>query len=327
MKNISYDAVFVPDGAPSSETYDVFTLGAGVQWSEAYTAAEAREHLLLGGISYGGSVGAAGGWFQGGGHSALSPVYGLGVDNVVQMTVVTSAGDRLMVNAYQHADLFWALRGGGGSTYGITYAGFPSLADDGWDGYGGVSNSTLWFMYISPNVAWSEANQTWDPFFARASNAGLEVTTAQTTYHPSFLSFHDAFFSKSTGQNGFNVIIGSRLIPKETYEENYEEFANAMLRIPGMPWHLVAGGRVSKADPESTGLNPAWRDSAVFDTVKKQQVIIRSVTPGSGAYFNEASPFEEDFQYTFFGDHYPRLKAIKDQYDPHSLFIVRQGWL
>ncbi|EIW73961.1 FAD-binding domain-containing protein [Coniophora puteana RWD-64-598 SS2] len=119
MKNISYDAVFVPDGAPSSETYDVFTLGAGVQWSEAYTAAEAREHLLLGGISYGGSVGAAGGWFQGGGHSALSPVYGLGVDNVVQMTVVTSAGDRLMVNAYQHADLFWALRGGGGSTYGI----------------------------------------------------------------------------------------------------------------------------------------------------------------------------------------------------------------
>ena len=35
------------------------------------------------------------------------------------MTVVTSSGDHLTVNAYQHADLFWALRGGGGSTYGI----------------------------------------------------------------------------------------------------------------------------------------------------------------------------------------------------------------
>jgi len=61
----------------------VFTLGAGVQWSEAYVAAEARERLLLGGISYGGSVGAAGRWLQGGGRSALSPVYGLGVNNVV----------------------------------------------------------------------------------------------------------------------------------------------------------------------------------------------------------------------------------------------------
>lgn len=35
------------------------------------------------------------------------------------MTVVTAAGVHLTVNAYQHADLFWALRGGGGGTYGI----------------------------------------------------------------------------------------------------------------------------------------------------------------------------------------------------------------
>lgn len=44
---------------------------------------------------------------------------GLGVDNVVQMTVVTSTGDYLTVNAYQDPDLFWALRGGGGGTYGV----------------------------------------------------------------------------------------------------------------------------------------------------------------------------------------------------------------
>jgi hypothetical protein len=33
----------------------------------------------VGGISSGGSVGAAGGWLLGGGHSALSPNYGLGI--------------------------------------------------------------------------------------------------------------------------------------------------------------------------------------------------------------------------------------------------------
>lgn len=46
------------------------------------------------------------------------------------MTVVTSTGKYLTVNAYQHPDLFWALRGGGGGTWGVvvsvTYQTHPS---------------------------------------------------------------------------------------------------------------------------------------------------------------------------------------------------------
>jgi FAD/FMN-containing dehydrogenase len=54
------------------------TLGAGVQWHEAYDAVQAQGRVLVGGISPGGSVGAAGGWLLGGGHGALAPHYGLG---------------------------------------------------------------------------------------------------------------------------------------------------------------------------------------------------------------------------------------------------------
>jgi hypothetical protein len=54
------------------------TLGAGVQWHEAYDAAEKNSRIVVGGISAGGSVGAAGGWVMGGGHSALSSTHGLG---------------------------------------------------------------------------------------------------------------------------------------------------------------------------------------------------------------------------------------------------------
>jgi FAD/FMN-containing dehydrogenase len=54
------------------------TLGAGVQWHEAYDAVQARGRVLVGGLSAAGSVGAAGGWLLGGGHGALSPSYGLG---------------------------------------------------------------------------------------------------------------------------------------------------------------------------------------------------------------------------------------------------------
>ena len=54
------------------------TLGAGVQWHEAYDAAQQKGRFIVGGISPGASVGAAGGWVMGGGHSVTSPKFGLG---------------------------------------------------------------------------------------------------------------------------------------------------------------------------------------------------------------------------------------------------------
>lgn len=97
MKNITVHTAFTPAGAPTNETaqqgmYDTtysrysesshnspaITLDAGVQWHEAYAAADAAGRVLVGGVSADGSVGAAGGWMQGGGHSALAPTYGLG---------------------------------------------------------------------------------------------------------------------------------------------------------------------------------------------------------------------------------------------------------
>lgn len=56
---------------------------------------------------------------QGGGHSVLSNVYGLGADRVLQLRVVTPDGQLRVANACQNPDLFWALRGGGGGTFGV----------------------------------------------------------------------------------------------------------------------------------------------------------------------------------------------------------------
>lgn len=58
--------------------FAAMTLGAGVQWHEAYDAVQAQGRVLVGGLSAGGSVGAAGGWAMGGGHSTIAPAYGLG---------------------------------------------------------------------------------------------------------------------------------------------------------------------------------------------------------------------------------------------------------
>lgn len=121
-----------------------------MQWHEAYDAIATHGRELVGGISFSGSVGAAGGWLLGGGHSILSHTYGLGrlftwcgfchliltlpysgVDNVLEFTVVLANGTYVTANAYSHPDLFWALRGGGGGTFGVTtsvtYRTHPSL--------------------------------------------------------------------------------------------------------------------------------------------------------------------------------------------------------
>ncbi|KAH8100706.1 hypothetical protein BXZ70DRAFT_1000367 [Cristinia sonorae] len=129
LKDIIYHESFIPAGGKEVHEH-VITLGSGVQWFEAYDAVYKRGRVIAGGVSPGGSNGAAGGWIMGGGHSILSPKYGLGVDNVVQMTVVVSSGEHLTVNSHQYSDLFWALRGGGGGTYGVltsvTYQTHPS---------------------------------------------------------------------------------------------------------------------------------------------------------------------------------------------------------
>lgn len=56
---------------------------------------------------------------QGGGHSALSPSLGLGVDRVLEFKIVTADGVLRTANQCQNTDLFFALRGGGGGTFGV----------------------------------------------------------------------------------------------------------------------------------------------------------------------------------------------------------------
>jgi FAD/FMN-containing dehydrogenase len=51
----------------------------------------------------------------GGGYGPLSPQFGLALDNLLGAEIVLADGRRVTADALEHAELFWALRGGGGN--------------------------------------------------------------------------------------------------------------------------------------------------------------------------------------------------------------------
>lgn len=53
-----------------------------------------------------------GGYLQGGGHSALSSLFGMGADSVLSYEVITPEGNFVTASPDHNQDLYWALSGG-----------------------------------------------------------------------------------------------------------------------------------------------------------------------------------------------------------------------
>ena len=97
--------------------------------SGVHEMAEARKRVVISG--HAANVGIVG-WSLGGGHSQLGPLHGLGVDQVLEVELIGADGSIIITNEngtdvyngeyhqyLEDDDLFWALRGGGGGTWGI----------------------------------------------------------------------------------------------------------------------------------------------------------------------------------------------------------------
>lgn len=69
-------------------------------------------------------------------------------------------------------------------------------------------------------------------------------------------------------------------------------------------------------------LEAAHQDARAIDAATAE---LRKIAPQAGSYLSESNFFNERWQQDYFGAHYPRLKAIKKQYDPEGLFIVHHG--
>ncbi|XP_002987070.2 uncharacterized FAD-linked oxidoreductase ARB_02478 [Selaginella moellendorffii] len=233
LKSITFHESFVPEGycpdknSPPLGKIPAVTIGAGVQWEELYAATHERNSVITGGACS--SVGAAGGFPQGGGHSLLSPMFGLAADNILQYEIVTAGGELLVANDWQNQELFWALRGGGGGTFGVvvsaTYRTHPALeslafalynftattvnasnpmgklvkkfvqispelSDAGWSGNFFLSSRSLVLVYLLPNKNVSFANETLTPLTTYAEHQPGMVLETSLLAFSSFQEWH-----------------------------------------------------------------------------------------------------------------------------------------
>src|SRR5437899_10475279 len=118
MNAITLHDAFVADGcAGRHTTLPAVTVEAGNIWMRTYHAVvtEAGRYVQGGGCA---TVGVAG-LIQSGGFGSFSKRYGMAAASLLQAEVVRADGVARMANACTNPDLFWALKGGGGGSFGV----------------------------------------------------------------------------------------------------------------------------------------------------------------------------------------------------------------
>ena len=115
MNAIELHDGFVGRGC-SDAPQPAISLGAGNVWLHAYAAAaKAGRYVQGGGCT---TVGVAG-LIQSGGFGTFSKRFGLAAAGLLEAEVVAADGQVRIVNACSEPDLFWALKGGGGGSFGV----------------------------------------------------------------------------------------------------------------------------------------------------------------------------------------------------------------
>jgi FAD binding domain/Berberine and berberine like len=116
MNSITVHDDFVPAGCAAAPKHAV-SVEAGAIWMQVYDAVTTRHgrYVQGGGCT---TVGVAG-LVQSGGFGSFSKRYGTAAGSLLEAEVVTADGRAQLANACTNPDLYWAIKGGGGGSFGV----------------------------------------------------------------------------------------------------------------------------------------------------------------------------------------------------------------
>ncbi|RFU80550.1 fad linked oxidase, n-terminal [Trichoderma arundinaceum] len=285
-------------------------VGAGVEAFEAVQAAGPRGLAVVTGECS--TVGIAGGFAQGGGHSILSSNFGMGADQALEYEVVTAAGELVTASTTKNSDLYWALSGGGGGTYGIVISltirvhpagdfggatlSFVPAEDDTTAFREAVSQfhsllpgmidhgvSIIYFLssasfFIQSLTAFNSTGDFVErtvlaPFTKVLGNLNIPFSATYTT-----LSYLDHFNTyEGPLPYGFFSVggfqYGSRLIPRSLLEDDNTSLQKAITNLTTNGGVLIMGSAASYAAP-SNGV-----PNAIFPPWRETLIQMQLLTP------------------------------------------------
>ncbi|KAJ6527291.1 FAD-binding domain-containing protein [Mycena vulgaris] len=340
FKNISF-----------ADSFFVGQQDMGPAVTSLYQAGKANGNIAVSGAAA--TVCTAGGYIQGGGHSSLSPSYGLAADNALVSPIQTVSSHAFRPLAkLKYSPVFYALRGGGSGSWGVivsaTLRTFPTF---------NATSSLILLITLnnaaSAALATVHAQHIFDLDPVRAAQYFYLYRNSTDPNEPTVLALNSYMLNATVSQSmallapflnaslRFRTCSSSRrilrtaiLMMRSKVGEVYKQLLDTgTLAILG---HLVAG-----ECPYLVAIHPAWRTAkthisnsrikptigALRNRFKTQQLpILENLSgPNAGAYSNEADLLETNSQTTFFGPNYAKLSAIKRRYDPRDLFIVGRG--
>jgi hypothetical protein len=275
-------------------------MAAGVQGVDIYEAAHAKGLVIVGGECA--TVGPVGGYTQGGGHSALSSRFGLGADQVLEWEVVDGMGRLLTASPTQHPDLYWALSGGGGGTFGVVYSmtvkTYPDFPVTGivlqfenksssskyfeavghyhrhlptYTAAGGMAiaeithESFLLTPLTLPMHTAGEAQTLLTPFLQNLHELNISYTL-NITQSPSYFQHYMRLIEPNPTQLVQNAQYGGRLIPLDILQHNNSQLTDAVQRITADGVTFVGIGLNVSSSVTGNIWNsvlPAWRTAAM----------------------------------------------------------------
>ncbi|KAI1817356.1 hypothetical protein GGS20DRAFT_582494 [Poronia punctata] len=244
-------ASFIPHFGSRDYRGPAMKLSAGLVNSEAAAIAHRYNVRIVGGSSP--TVGVAGGFTTGGGHSPLMGHYGLAADNVLEWEVVTPQGKHVVAKPQgKYADLYWALTGGGGSTWGVvlsmtakvhpdgpvggaqlivpsqglapeTYWGavtafhtfIPDFASDGTVATSLINNDALtMFAATSPDKTAAEVRAHLSPFIKQLDRQKIPYNVSYTSFDNYYDHLAHYLGPYPYGSFAVTQLTGGRLVPK-----------------------------------------------------------------------------------------------------------------